>query len=227
MKITCRDHTFFIENLPHQSLQLAINEQLIPLQKIETAFVLSIDTLLVIFKKKNHPVKFVDESGTPISFKHLSEPLVIAPNSYIKQGKHSYFIFIDQDDELSLIYNKKPSIMNFYDQDVLFEGITRQDDVLLLKFSFHSKYFEVEQPSCFIKFRHLEQKIALPINRFSVTPVDARRFKTEVEAVIEPELVNQLLGDQYDYETLNVNIYDLLFGFSKRCNTIFSYNKWS
>lgn len=52
MKITCRDHTFLIENLPHQSLQLAINEQLIPLQKIETAFVLSIDTLLDIFKKR-------------------------------------------------------------------------------------------------------------------------------------------------------------------------------
>ena len=216
MKITCRDHTFLIENLPHQSLQLSINEQLIPLQKIETAFVLSIDTLLDIFKKKNHPVKFVDESGTPISFKHLSEPLVIAPNSYIKQGKHSYFIFIDQDDELSLIYNKKPSIMNFYDQDVLFEGITRQDDVLLLKFSFHSKYFEVKQPHCFIKIRHQEQKIALPINRFSVTPVDARRFKTEVEAVIEPKLVEQLLGDRYNYDAFNANIYDLMFGFTIR-----------
>lgn len=125
MKITCRDHTFLIENLPQQTLYLAINEQHITVQQTETGFSLSIDTLLDIFRKKNHPIKFVDELGTPISFKHPSKPLDIAPNSYIKQGKHSYFIFIDQDDELSLIYNKKPSIMNFYDRDVQFEGMTR------------------------------------------------------------------------------------------------------
>lgn len=106
--------------------------------------------------------------------------------------------------------------MNFYDQDVLFEGMARHDDVLRLKFSFHSKYVEVKQPSCFIKFRHLEQKIALPIERFTVTPVDARRFKTEVEAVIEQGLIDQLLGDRYTYDAFNANIYDLLFGFSIR-----------
>ncbi len=216
MKITCRDHTFLIENLPQQTLYLAINEQHIPVQQTETGFSLSVDALLSIFRKKNHPIKFVDELGTPVSFKHLSEPLDIAPNSYIKQGKHSYFIFIDQDDELSLIYNKKPSIMNFYDRDVQFEGMTRQDDVLLLKFSFHSKYVAVAQPSCFVKFRHQEQKIALPIERFTVTPVDACRFRTEVEAVIDKELVEQLLGDRYTYDAFNANIYDLLFGFSIR-----------
>lgn len=216
MKITCSDHTFLIENLPQQTIYLAVNEQLIPVQQTETGFSLSVDTLVDIFRKKNYPIKFVDETGTAISFKHLSKPLDIAPNSFIKQGKHSYFIFIDQDDELSLIYNKKPSIMNFYDQDVLFEGMARHDDVLRLKFSFHSKYVEVEQPSCFIKFRHLEQKIALPIERFTVTPVDARRFKTEVVAVIEQGLIDQLLGDRYTYDAFNANIYDLLFGFSIR-----------
>jgi|GEM_PF-558953 len=216
MKITCQDHTFLIENLPQQTLFLAINEQPIPVQQTETGFSLSIDTLLDVLKKKNHPVKFVDATGTAISFKHLSEPLDIAPNCYIKQGKHTYFIFIDQEDELSLIYNKKPSIMHFFDHDIRFEGLTRHNESLLLKFSFHSKYFEVKQPSCFIKIRHQEEKVALPIERFNVTPVDARRFKTEVEAVIEKELVDQLLGTRYDYDAFNANIYDLMFGFTIR-----------
>ena len=53
MKITCRDHTFLIENLPQQTLYLAINEQHIPVQQTETGFSLSVDALLSIFKKES------------------------------------------------------------------------------------------------------------------------------------------------------------------------------
>lgn len=214
MKITCQNQTFFIEHIVSKELFLDIDGRLVPLRKIENTFILTIEELLAAFKTKNKPLKFLNEMGHPIDFKNISQPVEFQKNSFLKQGKHTYFIFIDQDDQLSLIYNKKPSIMNFYNKDVTFGGMRYQNDKLILIFSFHSKYFRVANPKCFVKTRNQEQTFSLDIVQFSVTPVDARLYETIVEAALSKEQLLDLLGEQFAFETLNSNIYDFSFGFT-------------
>lgn len=223
MKITCHDHTFFIEGLTSRQLFLKTEEKMLEVKKTENTFTLSIEELLEFFKVKNHPLKFIDENGQMIQFASITEPVEFAENSYLKKGKHKYFIYIDQEDELCLIYNKKPSIMHFYNRDVDFHGMVAQDDKVILKFSFHSKYFQVDQPKCFIKIRNQEYIDLLAIERFSVTPVDARYYKTEVEASLNKEQIRQILGDGFSYETFNPSIYDLSFGFTIKEMTISAF----
>lgn len=214
MKITCNDNTFFIEHLASQELFLNNKEKTLQLKKVGDTFTLTLEELLEFFKVKNHPLKFVDETGSTIQFHSISEPIEIQENSYLKKGKSRYFVYIDEEDELCLIYNKKPSIMHFYNRDVEFNGMLERDGKIILKFSFHSKYFQVDQPKCFIKVRNQEYLDTLTIEQFSVTPVDARYYKTEVEASLNKKQIQRLLGDELSYESFNPSIYDFSFGFT-------------
>ena len=43
-------------------------------------------------------------------------------NTYLKQNNHKlYYIFIDSKRNLSLIYNKKPSLNYFYNKDAVYK----------------------------------------------------------------------------------------------------------
>src|SRR5699024_11714020 len=81
--------------------------------KRDNRFVLSFEDLQGFLTKKNEPIYFYDGYENVIQVNQHSN-VKFDVETYLKEEKHTYFIFINRDNHLYLIYNKITPVTNLY-----------------------------------------------------------------------------------------------------------------
>src|SRR5699024_11572690 len=73
--------------------------------------------------------------------------------TYLKEEKHTYFIFINRDNHLSLIYNKRPPVAHLYNRDARLVHKEVKNNAVDLHGEFSSRFFKPISSNCIIKIR--------------------------------------------------------------------------
>src|SRR5699024_12429199 len=79
-------------------------------------FFLPFEDLQGFLTRKNEPIYFYDGYEDVIQVNQYSK-VNFESEAYLKEGKHTYFIFVNRDNHLSLIYNKRPPVAHLYNRD--------------------------------------------------------------------------------------------------------------
>lgn len=213
MKIRIENNAFILGGMKNESIYLIYKNEKLFLEKTGNSFKLSFEMLHTFFTEENNQILFYNEHNKIIHIDIDGEIVDFGKNSLIKKGKHRYYIYINSRNNLSLIYNKKPSLNHFYNRDAEYKGAEVIDETINLHFEFISKYFKPVEMSSKIIVRKTQKEVEFPINNFECIEEEKNRYR--VKAIIKLNLqdVKSILGEDADLSNYDFDVYDVFFNY--------------
>lgn len=173
-------------------------------------FKISYEALQKVLTKKNEPLIFQTAEGQP----YIVEGQLVEgfKAGRIVKGKATYTLYVNEKRELCVIYNKKPSILNFYHGACRYQGATVENDVLNIHVNFTTVHYKPVSIKGKIKVRNKDTEV---ISTGIVHQIQQNQDVYEVTASLVFDLVaiRKLLGDTIPFYTYNSDIYDIRFNF--------------
>ena len=203
---------FILEDIDVDKLYLKYGDEQLYLYKRDNKFVLPFEDLQGFLTKKNEPVYFYDGYENVIQVDQHGK-VNFEEEAYLKEGKHTYFIFINRDNHLSLIYNKRPPVAHLYNRDAILVHKEVKNNAVELHVEFSSRFFKPISSNCIIKVRgegRKEKVRAYEIQSEKMNDID---YKTLVKFRIKRKHTKRLLGDELPYENYNSMIYDVFLNY--------------
>ncbi|WP_436875104.1 CDP-glycerol glycerophosphotransferase family protein [Mammaliicoccus sciuri] len=213
MKIRIENNAFILSDMINESIYLIHKNKKLFLEKTGNSFKLSFEMLQTFFTEENTQILFYNEHNKIIHIDIDDETVDFGKNSLIKKGKNRYYIYINSRNNLSLIYNKKPSLNHFYNRDAEYKGAEVIDEMINLYFEFISKYFKPVKMSSKIIVRKTQKEVEFPISNFECIEEEKNRYR--VKAIIKLNLqdVKSILGEDADLSNYDFDVYDVFFNY--------------
>lgn len=172
-------------------------------------FLLSIENLIAFFTTPEIILNLYNENNEIINIK--KQKVKFENNTYLKQKNHTYYIFINSEDNLSLLYNKKPSLNFFYNKDAIYKGASVKKDIINLKFEFSVKHFKPISLRSSIIVRKTKKSKSFKINDFEISEISPNGYKVFATLKLDIEDIKLLLGEDADISNYDFHVYDVFF----------------
>lgn len=211
MRITSDLQNIKIEGLQENELFIQLDEEYLPLYKNQGTFSISLKELLNFCQIENVTLPIVNEKGEPIDVNQFSGNIVFDKNTYLDYEDGRYFIYIDNNDLLTIVFNTRPSIFNIYNKDCEIININKDNRIFSLQFT--CKYFKPVLVKAYIKVRNQKVMVSLKASSFKVIKNEKNMFKVIVNFKIEPNVIERLITKMQDISNYNVEAYDLHFSY--------------
>lgn len=211
MQIFSDSENIIIKDLEEELLFLKKDDNYLPLNKENQIFIISLNELKQFFEIENSPCHIVNKEGYPLNVNHISTNIVFNDNSYLEDRDGNYYIYIDENDVLTIVFKTKPSIFNFYNKDC--EIIDIVEDGSAFSFQFTCKYFKPTVVKGHIKVRN--QKIVVPFraSSFEVIEKKPRLFQVVANIQVDSNVIQQLIKKFKAINNYNTEAYDFHFSY--------------
>ena len=180
-------------------------------EKNDQEFLLSIEKLISFFTRPKVVLRLYNENNEIINIG--TQKVHFESNTYLKQNNHNYYIFIDSKRNLSLIYNKKPSLNYFYNKDAVYKGSSVDNGTVNLNFEFSVKYFKPTTLKASIVVRKTKESKSFNVNNFVVSELTSNKYKIRASLRLDIEDIQLLIGENNDISNYDFHVYDVFFHF--------------
>src|SRR5699024_59809 len=133
--------------------------------------------------------------------------------TYLKDEKHTYFIFINRDNHLSLIYNKRPPVAHLYNCDARLVHKEVKNNAVDLHVEFTYRFFKPISPNWIIKTRREAKKEKVQAYEIEPQKMSDTDHNIIVKFHIKHKHKNRLIGDEVPYEKYVTKIDDVFFNY--------------
>ena len=178
-------------------------------QKKEGEFLLPIEKLISFFITPKKILKLYDENNKVINIG--KEKVKFEHNTYLNQENHTYYMFIDSEDNLSIIYNKKPSLNFLYNKDAKYKGSSVDKGVINLNFEFSVKHFKPTSLRASVIVRKTKKSKSFKINDFTISDISLNNFRIFATLKLDKEDIKLLIGENTDISNYDFHVYDIFF----------------
>lgn len=211
MELLVKNKCFIMKTASYSNIYLYNDHEDTKLyfHKKDGEFLLSIEKLIAFFIVPKRILKLYDENNNVINVS--KEKIKFGNNTYLKQEDHTYYIFLDSEDNLSIIYNKKPSLNFLYNKDAKYKGSSVDKEVINLKFEFSVKHFKPTSLRASIIVRKSKKSKSFKINNFTVSDISINEFKISATLKLDKEDIKLLIGENPDISNYDFNVYDIFF----------------
>lgn len=211
MKISSDSQNFIIENLHVNKLLIYSDTDFLSFEKEHGTLNISSEKLLDFYQIENSPLHILDEDGEPINVALIEEEIIFSNETYLSVDDKNYYIYIDKNNLLTLVYNRKPSLFNFYKKDCELINISSENREFTINFT--CKYFKPIMVNVFIKDRNHTFEIPLTANSFKVSTIKPYTFHIKANFIIDQSAISNLVGIDENISNYNVEAYDLHFSY--------------
>ncbi|MBF7015969.1 CDP-glycerol glycerophosphotransferase family protein [Staphylococcus durrellii] len=211
MKISSDSNKFIIENLHEKKLSIHSENGALSFEKEQGIFNISSEKLLAFYQIENAPLHILNEHDIPIDVSQIDGEIDFSSDTYLSVDDKNYYLYIDQNNLLTLVFNKKPSFFNFYNKDCEIINISRDSKAFTINFT--CKYFKPTSLNVFIKDRNHTFEIPLTTSSFKVITLKQHTFQVTANFIIDKNAISNLIN--YDENIINYNVeaYDLHFNY--------------
>ncbi|OEK67476.1 hypothetical protein AST02_10645 [Staphylococcus equorum] len=211
MQIFSDSENIMIKDLEEELLFLKKDDNYLPLNKENQIFMISLNELKHFFEIENSPCHIVNKEGNPLKVSHLTSNILFKDNSYLEDKDGNYYVYIDSNEVLTIVFKTKPSIFNFYNKDCEIIDISKDNSAFSLQFT--CKYFKPTVVKGHIKVRN--QKIVIPFKASSFEVIEKRPhlFQVVANIKIDSNVIQQLIKKFKDINNYNTEAYDLHFSY--------------
>lgn len=211
MKISSDSNKFIIENLHEKKLFIHSENGALSFEKEQGIFNISSEKLLAFYQIENAPLHILNEHDIPIDVSQIDGEIDFSSDTYLSVDDKNYYLYIDQNNLLTLVFNKKPSFFNFYNKDCEIINISRDSKAFTINFT--CKYFKPTSLNVFIKDRNHTFEIPLTTSSFKVITLKQHTFQVTANFIIDKNAISNLIN--YDENIINYNVeaYDLHFNY--------------
>nr|WP_263313454.1 CDP-glycerol glycerophosphotransferase family protein [Mammaliicoccus sp. Marseille-Q6498] len=213
MNIGVKNNSFILSDMKSESLYLIHKNKKLFLEKARDSFILSFDNLQGFLTEENNQILFYDENNQIVNINIDLEKVHFEKNSLIKKDKNRYYIYINSRNDLSLIYNKKPSLNYFYNKDAEYKGAKVIDETIHVYFEFISKYFKPVKMTTKIIVRKTQKEVEFPIENFECIEDCKNRYKVRAAITMNLQDVKSILGEEVDLTNYDFDVYDVFFNY--------------
>lgn len=126
MKISSDSQKFIIENLHKNKLLIYSENGALSFEKELGIFNIPLEKLLNFYQIENAPLHILGEDGNPIDTSKIDGEIDFSNDTYLSIDEKNYYIYIDKNNLLTLVFNKKPSLFNFYNKDCEITNISKE-----------------------------------------------------------------------------------------------------
>lgn len=209
MEIYVENNSFIIKGLQEPSLILKNKD----IQKIYAndgdKIVIDFESLTTILKEKNVPLTFITETEEDVIIPHEEHKF---DKTFIKQNKSTYYLYVTKENKLCVIFNKKPSIINFYHKDATLKEAEVQDNYLILKINFNCSIYKPKSIEGKIKVRNKDIEIKTKGKLLKVVETE-NHFNVSAKLIFKLEEMAQLFTDEVPFDIYNSDVYDIHFNY--------------
>jgi len=203
---------FILEDIDVDELYLKYEDERLYLYKRDNGFALPFEDLQGFLTKRNEPIYFYDGYENVIQVNQHSK-VKFEAETYLKEEKHTYFIFINRDNHLSLVYNKRPPVAYLYNRDARLVHKEMKNNAVELHVEFSSRFFKPISSSCIIKIRGEGRKEKVRAYEIQSEKMNDTAYNTIVKFQIKHKHTKRLIGDEVPYEKYDTKIYDVFFNY--------------
>lgn len=211
MKISSDSQKFIIENLQENRLLIYSETDVLSFEKENGIFNISSEKLLGFYQIENSPLHILDGNGSPIDVSQIEDEINFSNDTYLSIDGKNYYIYIDKHNLLTLVFNKKPSLFNFYNKDCEIINISTNNKEFTINFT--CKYFKPTSVNVFIKDRNHVFEIPLKASSFKVSTLKRNTFQVQANFIIEKNAIRSLISNDKNLNNYNVESYDLHFNY--------------
>lgn len=211
MKISSDSNKFIIENLHEKKLFIHSENGALSFEKEQGIFNISSEKLLAFYQIENAPLHILNEHDIPIDVSQIDGEIDFSSDTYLSVDDKNYYLYIDQNNLLTLVFNKKPSFFNFYNKDCEIINISRDSKAFTINFT--CKYFKPTSLNVFIKDRNHTFEIPLTTSSFKVITLKQHTFQVTANFIIDKNAISNLINYDENIISYNVEAYDLHFNY--------------
>lgn len=211
MKISSDTNCFYIEGINEENLYIKYKDYLLPLMKNKNGFVLSVSEIQNFFEIENTPLHFVNDNGVFVKINQIKSDIFFDDNTYIQNKGATYYIYIDKYDFLTIVYNKRPSLFNFYRNDSNLINIDEKNSSLVFQFS--CKYFIPKSVKLHIIIRNSNREETIEASHFNVTKTDKNIYHIKANIKFSFDNIKDLLLNDENIVNYNLESYDFYFSY--------------
>lgn len=211
MKISSDSNKFTIENLHEKKLFIHSENGALSFEKEQGIFNISSEKLLAFYQIENAPLHILNEHDIPIDVSQIDGEIDFSSDTYLSVDDKNYYLYIDQNNLLTLVFNKKPSFFNFYNKDCEIINISRDSKAFTINFT--CKYFKPTSLNVFIKDRNHTFEIPLTTSSFKVITLKQHTFQVTANFIIDKNAISNLINYDENIISYNVEAYDLHFNY--------------
>lgn len=209
MEINVENNSFIIKNLQESKLILENNNSKKVFSREEDEFVIKYKDLEELLKVKNFPLTFKNENSEDLI---LSNDIFKFEGTVIKHNKSMYYIYVTKENKLCVIYNKKPSILNFYHNDGCIKEAKVKNNTLIIQINYHCSIYKPISIEGKIKVRNKETEIKT-IGQIVDISKNNHIYNVTANLIFKlNELKELFMGRIPDY-IYNSDIYDICFNY--------------
>ncbi|MGW7948394.1 CDP-glycerol glycerophosphotransferase family protein [Staphylococcus xylosus] len=211
MEVKVKNNCFIIKAVNHSNIYVYNHHDDTKLffSKQNGDFLLSIEKLISFFMIPERIFKIYDENNEVINIS--AQKVKFENKTYLQKKNHTYYIFIDSEDNLSLIYNKKPSLNFLYNKDAIYKGSSVEKGVINLNFEFSVKHFKPTSLRASIIVRNTKKSTSFKINDFSVSDMTLNKYRIFATLKLDVEDIKLILGENTDVSNYDFHVYDVFF----------------
>jgi len=211
MELKVKNNCFFMKGLNCSNIYVYNdqNDTKLFFKKRNEEFLLPIENLISFFTTPEIILNLYNENNEIINIKN--QKVKFENNTYLKQKNHTYYIFTNSADNLSLLYNKKPSLNFFYNKDAIYKGASVNKDVINLNFEFSVKHFKPISLKSSIIVRKTKKSKSFKINDFEISEISPNGYKVFATLKLDIEDIKLLLGEDTDISNYDFHVYDVFF----------------
>ncbi|OEL01087.1 hypothetical protein AST12_11090 [Staphylococcus succinus] len=212
MKISSDSQKFIIENLHKNKLLIYSENGALSFEKELGIFNIPLEKLLDFYQIENAPLHILGEDGNPIDTSKIDGEIDFSNDTYLSIDEKNYYIYIDKNNLLTLVFNKKPSLFNFYNKDCEITNISKEKKAFTINFT--CKYFKPTSVNVLIKDRNHTFEILLTASSFKVIVLKRNTFHIQAHFVIDKNAIRYIINNDKNIINYNVEAYDIHFNYN-------------
>ncbi|WP_394877731.1 hypothetical protein [Mammaliicoccus lentus] len=213
MKLRVINNEFILSDVEYKNIYVYHKNNKLNFKKENDKFILSYNDLQEFLTDPNEQLLLYNENDKIINIDIDQEEVNFGKNSLLKNGKNRYYIYINSRNNLSLIYNKKPSLNHLYNRDAEYKGTKVIGEEIHLYFEFVSKYFLPTSMSSTIVIRKTKKQINIPVDKFDCFKESNNRYRIYATIILDVQNITKLLGEDADILNYDFNVYDVFFNY--------------
>ncbi|WP_239705367.1 MULTISPECIES: hypothetical protein [unclassified Mammaliicoccus] len=213
MKLRVINNEFILSDVEYKNIYVYHKNNKLNFKKENDKFILSYNDLQEFLTDPNEQLLLYNENDKIINIDIDQEEVNFGKNSLLKNGKNRYYIYINSRNNLSLIYNKKPSLNHLYNRDAEYKGTKVIGEEIHLYFEFVSKYFLPTSMSSTIVIRKTKKQINIPVDNFDCFKESNNRYRIYATIILDVQNITKLLGEDADILNYDFNVYDVFFNY--------------
>ncbi|MCD8878105.1 CDP-glycerol glycerophosphotransferase family protein [Staphylococcus kloosii] len=209
MKIYVENNQFIIEDLQISEITLSNNNIQKTFTADQTRFVIKFEDLQEVLTEKNAPIAFTTSTNEELI---IPDDIHSFEKTFIKKGKKTYFIYLTKDNNLCVILDKRPSLVNFHNKNAEYKAATVKDNKLILTFNFTCSIYRPTAIVGKIKVRNKDFEITTNGEIVEIIK-NKNDYSVSANLIFDIQELATLFMGQVPYYIYNSDVYDISFNY--------------